>query len=129
MKARDMDELLGTTARLAIVLTLADGRPWTFTELREETGLADGNLHVQTRKLVEARYLGAEKIPSGNRQVTAFRLTDQGKQKLGALARRLGAAIGSLGSGFGSQSSGWTASSSSGCSAKKKPGPDDSQVW
>lgn len=47
MKACDMDEMLGTTARLAIVLTLADGREQIFTALREKTGLADGNLHAR----------------------------------------------------------------------------------
>ena len=36
-KAQEIDEMLGTSARLAIVLTLANGKPWTFTDLRDDS--------------------------------------------------------------------------------------------
>ena len=69
MKFSDMDEMLGTPARLAILATVArppsaeeDGNRWSFMALRRETGLADGNLHVQTRKLVDAGYLSRDQI-------------------------------------------------------------------
>ena len=57
MKVLDIDEMLGVPARLAIIATAAGGERWTFTALGRETGLADGNLHVQTRKLSAARLL------------------------------------------------------------------------
>lgn len=124
MKARDLDEMLGTTARMAIVLILADGQLWTFTSLKEETGLADGNLSVQTRKLVDARYLAAEKIQKGNRRVTAFRLTELGRKQLRAQATLLMKALGLKGSQSGQRSEG------SGLPPKKKQSDNDGfQVW
>ena len=85
MKMRALDPLLGTPARLAIMATLADGHDWTFTELREATGLADGNLHVQTSKLAEGGYVKIRKIKRGSRTATCFRAEDEG----GVLAHAL----------------------------------------
>ena len=125
MKAQDMDELLGTSARLAIILTLADRQPWTFTALRNETGLADGNLHVQARKLVTAGYLDAEKVQQGNREVTAFRLSSHGWDRLRAYGQKLGQALGLAVSDFNVRRAGDRTPPS----AKKRSSNDDSQVW
>ncbi|MBK7188681.1 MAG: hypothetical protein IPH86_08430 [bacterium] len=65
MKASDVDDHLGIPARLAIVATLALGQRLTFTGLREQTGLADGNLHVQTRRLSWARATVGERVQQG----------------------------------------------------------------
>ena len=78
MKAREIDEMLGIKARLAIVATLAAGRRLTFSELKAATGLADGNLHVQTGKLREVGYLHAVKERGDTRPVTVFELTERG---------------------------------------------------
>jgi DNA-binding PadR family transcriptional regulator len=51
-------------------------------ELRSETGLADGNLHVQTTRLVEAGYHELRKLPHGRRTRTAFRVTEWGSTRL-----------------------------------------------
>ncbi len=125
MKAQDMDDLLGTNARLAIVLTLADHKPWTFTALRNETGLADGNLHVQARKLVAAGYLEAEKVKQGNRLVTAFRLSSHGWDQLQAHGQQLGRALGmpAFDSTLRKMGGGYSPS------PKKRSRNDDSQVW
>ena len=74
--------MLGTPARLAILVTTADGDRWTFTALRDETGLADGNLHVQTRKLTAAGFLSRDQVRQGNRTVTCFELTERGRRAL-----------------------------------------------
>ena len=89
MKASDLDDTLGTPARLAIVATLARGQRLTFTALREQTGLADGNLHVQTRKLMEAGYLTSERVQQGSRQATRFELTERGRLAFLDHVRRL----------------------------------------
>ncbi|MBM4118765.1 transcriptional regulator, partial [bacterium] len=47
----DFDETLSSAARMGIVAALITGEPVAFTDLKQRTGLADGNLHVQTRKL------------------------------------------------------------------------------
>ena len=93
MHIRQIDERLAIPARLAIVTALADGCWHTFSDLRQETGLADGNLHVQCRKLVDADYLEAEKQKHGNRRVTCFRLTKVGRQRLLAHIRALNEAV------------------------------------
>ena len=88
MKVSRLDEMLGAPARLVIVATVANLPPmrgvgcWTFTALREETGLADGNLYVQTQKLIVADYLRSYQVKRGNRRVTGFELTDKGRAAL-----------------------------------------------
>ncbi len=125
MKVIDLDEMLGTPARLAIMATVASLPSsrgvcrWTFTSLRQETGLADGNLHVQTQKLVAADYLHSHRVKDGNRLVTCFGLTEQGRGALKTMIHRLREALAS-GPGF------------SDLNESKSRIPrrsDDSQVW
>ena len=94
MHVSDLDELLGAPARLAVLATLADGERWTFRALRDETGLADGNLHVQTGKLVEAGYVSSAKVQQGNRTVTSFELTPVGRRALREHVQRLEQLVG-----------------------------------
>jgi len=118
MNVQDLDDLLGTPARLAIISTVAGGERWTFTALRGETGLADGNLHVQTRKLTAAGYLARERQRQGNRTVTCFELTEKGRQAFLNHIRRLNRALGGEGR-FGRGD----------LSEKSGRGQDKSQVW
>ncbi|MBK8165027.1 MAG: transcriptional regulator [bacterium] len=100
MKTSDVDDHLAIPARLAIVASLALGQRLTFTGLREQTGLADGNLHVQTRRLLGAGYLLGERVRVGGRSVTRFELTERGRLAFLELIRRLReAAEGPFGSG------------------------------
>jgi DNA-binding MarR family transcriptional regulator len=124
MKARDIDILLGTPARLAITASLAGAGPLTFTQLRQETGLADGNLHVQTRRLVEAGYVDAGKTPSGNRILTTFRLTEAG---IGAYRAHLLMIAKPIGGGrFSMDLTGRGVDRTESNASRAK---DDSQVW
>lgn len=119
MNAREIDEMLGIPARLAIVATLARVESLFFTELGQETGLADGNLHVQTRKLLGAGYISGAKGLKGNRKVTCFSISELGREKFQSFIKMLAAAGGlsSLGSeGFSSRT------------RRGRP-KDDSQVW
>ncbi len=100
MKYSDVDEMIGTPARLAILATAArppsteeDGKRWSFMALRRETGLTDGNLHVQTGKLVDAGYLARDHARRGGRTVTCFELTEAGRSALRTLIARLRAAV------------------------------------
>ncbi len=97
MKMESLDPMLGAPARVAILATLADGRLWSFSELKEETGLADGNLHVQSRKLLDAGLATAEKMVRGRRRVTCYRMTPEGRELLAAYVRRLSRALGADG--------------------------------
>jgi len=78
MRVEDIDEMLSSQARLAVAASLMPGRSVCFSDLKTATGLADGNLHVQTRKLADAGYLTITKIPRGQRTRTSYRITEMG---------------------------------------------------
>ena len=61
MRAGDLDDNLAAPARLAVMASLYPGAPLSFRALKLATGLADGNLHVQTRHLAEAGYVTIRK--------------------------------------------------------------------
>ena len=121
MNTRQIDEMLGIPARLAIVATLAQVDSLAFMELGQETGLADGNLHVQTRKLLAAGYLAGAKGRKGNRKVTCFSLTELGREKFKDFVRLLAR---SSGTGTLALDGSTTRLRSRGGKSK-----DDSQVW
>ncbi|MFQ6005127.1 MAG: transcriptional regulator [Woeseia sp.] len=83
------DEMISSPSRLAILAALVPGSPVSFTEMRAATGLADGNLHVQTRKLADAGYLQIRKTRQGRRSVTEFRLTELGLERFQLHVRKL----------------------------------------
>jgi len=125
MKVKDLSEMLGAPARLAIVATVATLPPargirrWTFMALKQETGLADGNLHVQTQKLIVAGYLSSIRIEQGKRVVTCFELTKSGRQAFRRFVSQLQDAL-EGGSGF---------SDLSGERPVKDSQANSSQVW
>ena len=76
------DEMISAPCRLGILATLVPGLPVTFSEMKKETSLSDGNLHVQTRKLADAGYIEINKTMKGRRSVTEFRITELGRERL-----------------------------------------------
>ena len=87
--AIQFDDMISSPARLAILSTLVPGEPVSFTNLKGATGLADGNLHVQTGKLIAAGYVEARKARRGARRVTEFLLTELGLERFRRHVRRL----------------------------------------
>ena len=83
------DEMISSPARLAILAALVPGPPVRFKEMKDATGLADGNLHVQTHKLADAGYLRIRKALQGRRSVTEFRLTELGLERPQLHVRKL----------------------------------------
>jgi len=69
------------SSRLAIMACLANGEPMSFTELSKAAGLADGNLHVQTRRLEEAGFLTITRAGQGRRGRTMYRITEPGERR------------------------------------------------
>ncbi len=109
------DEALMSAARMAIVASLFSGAARTFPALKRATGLADGNLHVQTRKLAAAGYLEISKSQRGLRSLTRFRITEQGVSAMKLHVRKL--------EGILATESGTIRA------ARPSPRPDRSQVW
>lgn len=76
----DLDILLHERGRLAIVSVLAAVDGLTFTELRDQLKMTDGNLSVHLQKLEEKGYVAIDKQFVGRRPQTSCRLTKAGKQ-------------------------------------------------
>ena len=85
----DFDETITSPARLSILASLAPGGTLSFSDLKRMTGLADGNLHVQTRKLEAAGYVEIQKSMKGRRSFTQFHLTELGLERLKLHVRKL----------------------------------------
>ncbi len=85
----NFDELLISSARLSIIAALVPGDVLSFTKLKNATGLADGNMHVQTRKLAAGNYIEILKRTKGRRSVTCFRITELGLESLKLHVRKL----------------------------------------
>jgi DNA-binding MarR family transcriptional regulator len=82
----ELDPLLHERGRLAIVSVLAALDQTTFTELRDQLEMTDGNLSVHLQKLEEKGYVHISKSFVGRRPQTACRLTPAGRK---AFARYL----------------------------------------
>jgi DNA-binding transcriptional ArsR family regulator len=75
----DLDPLLHERGRLAIVSVLAAVEGLTFTELRDQLGMTDGNLSVHLQKLEERAYVAINKRFVGRRPQTSVCLTRAGR--------------------------------------------------
>ena len=75
----ELDPLLHERGRLAIVSVLAAVEGLTFTELRDQLEMTDGNLSVHLQKLEEKGYVAIAKRFVGRRPQTTCRLTRAGR--------------------------------------------------
>jgi DNA-binding MarR family transcriptional regulator len=78
---KDLDPLLHSQLRLAIVSLLIGVEVAEFTYIREQTGATAGNLSVQITKLKEAGYIEVTKKFSNNYPQTLCRITPAGRKK------------------------------------------------
>ncbi len=92
---KELDPLLHSQLRLAIMSILIGVEEADFVYIRETTGATAGNLSVQLDKLAEAGYIEVEKSFKGKRPNTACRITPRGlaafEAYVGALKSYLGA--------------------------------------
>jgi DNA-binding transcriptional ArsR family regulator len=78
---KELDPLLHSQLRLAIVAALMAAEEAEFTWLKDQTGATPGNLSVQLNKLKDAGYIEIEKSFKGNYPQTLCRMTDMGREK------------------------------------------------
>lgn len=76
---KELDPLLHSQLRLAVVSILITAEEADFVYLREKTGSTAGNLSVQLDKLYEAGYIDIEKGYNGKRPKTTCRITAKGR--------------------------------------------------
>lgn len=79
---KELDPLLHSELRLAIVSLLVGVESAEFTFIKEKTGATAGNLSVQIEKLSKADYIAVEKGYKGKKPLTTCLLTDTGRVAL-----------------------------------------------
>ena len=75
---RELDPLLLSQLRLAVMSYLMVVREAEFNTLKEKTGATAGNLSVQIGKLQEAGYITVEKTYKNNYPLTICRIAGKG---------------------------------------------------
>ena len=75
----ELDPLLHSQLRLAIMSLLLSVDEADFVYLKEKTGSTSGNLSVQLEKLSAAGYISKETDGSGAKARTVCRMTDAGR--------------------------------------------------
>lgn len=86
---KELDPLLHSQLRLAIVSLLLTVEEADFVWLKEKTGATSGNLSVQLDKLSEAGYISVRKEIVGKKPRTACSLTRKGRDALDEYVRTL----------------------------------------
>ena len=74
----DLDPLLHSQLRLAVMSILISVESAEFIFLKEKTNSTAGNLSVQLDKLAEAGYITIEKSFKGKKPLTTCRITKNG---------------------------------------------------
>ena len=74
----DLDPLLHSQLRLAIVSLLVSEEKTTFSQIKEVTKATSGNISVQIQKLEQAGYITVLKSFKYNYPNTEFHLTPKG---------------------------------------------------
>lgn len=78
---KDLDPILHSQLRLAVVSLLISVESAEFTYIQKQTGASSGNLSIQLSKLKEAGYIEVTKKFSKNYPQTLCRITSLGKKK------------------------------------------------
>lgn len=75
---KDLDPLLHSQLRLAIISLLLSVEEADFVFIKEKTGATAGNLSVQIDKLSEAGYIEVRKFIDGKKPRTVCKITSAG---------------------------------------------------
>jgi DNA-binding MarR family transcriptional regulator len=86
---KDLNPILHSQLRLAVVSILISVKEAEFTYLREKTDATAGNLSVQINKLKEAGYIDVTKSFKDNYPQTICKITPQGVQAFEEYVRDL----------------------------------------
>lgn len=77
---KELDPLLHSQLRLAVMSVLMNVEEADFVYLREKTEATAGNLSVQLEKLSSAGYIAVEKGFAGKKTRTVCRITAKGRK-------------------------------------------------
>ena len=91
---KDLDPILHSQLRLAVMSLLISVKEAEFTFLKEKTAATAGNLSVQIQKLKDARYIDVTKQFKDNYPQTICKITAQGIKAFEAYVKSLQGYIG-----------------------------------
>ncbi len=80
-KYKNLDPVLHSQLRLAIMSILMNTESAEFTYIKEQTEATAGNLSVQISKLKEAGYISVDKRFKGNYPQTLCRISALGRER------------------------------------------------
>lgn len=89
MAFKELDPILHSQLRLAVVSLLISVREAEFTFLKEKTNATAGNLSVQINKLKDAGYLDVTKQFNNNYPQTICKITKEGIEAFEAYVHAL----------------------------------------
>ncbi|UCH15734.1 MAG: transcriptional regulator [Bacteroidales bacterium] len=75
---KDLDPLIHSQLRLAIISLLVASEKVEFTYIKEQTKAAAGNISIQLKKLQDAGYIKVEKSFKNNYPNTMLSITSKG---------------------------------------------------
>ncbi|MGA2407174.1 MAG: transcriptional regulator [Bacteroidales bacterium] len=86
---KELDPILHSQLRLAIISLLVGIEVAEFTYIREQTGATAGNLSIQITRLKEAGYIEVTKKFRNNYPLTLCSITKLGRQKFSEYVKDL----------------------------------------
>ena len=86
---KELDPLLHSQLRLAVMSLLLGTEEADFVYIREKTGATAGNLSVQLDKLSEAGYIAVEKNFVGKKPRTTCRISVTGREAMATFVEAL----------------------------------------
>ena len=89
MALNELDPLLHSQLRLAVISLLIGVKEAEFTYIKEATGATAGNLSVQLQKLKDADYIEIEKSFKDNYPQTTCRITKTGTRAFDTYVQNL----------------------------------------
>ncbi len=90
---QQLDEVIHSRIRLAIMAVLISVDEAEFVFLREKVGATDGNLSIHLKKLEEAGYVAATKQFVAKKPVSSYKLSRKGRNAFEAYVNRLEALV------------------------------------
>ena len=93
---KDLDPILHSQLRLAVISLLISVREAEFTFIREKTDASAGNLSVQINKLKDAGYIDVTKQFKDNYPQTICRITPAGIRAFEEYVKNLQSYLGAI---------------------------------
>ena len=85
----DLDSVIHSRVRLAIMILLLQSETANFTYLKKEIDVSDGNLSTHLRKLEVAKYIKIQKRFENRKPKTTISLTEKGRIALNGYTNNL----------------------------------------